>query len=90
MLGLGETDEEITECMQELREAKVDILTFGQYLQPTANHYPIERYVSPEEFEKYRQEGLAMGFLEVVSGVFVRSSYRAEQVLEKNNVGLSS
>ena len=88
MLGLGETEEEILECMDDLRAAKVDILTFGQYLQPTANHYPIERYVTPEEFEKYRQWGLDKGFLEVVSGVFVRSSYRAEQVLEKNNVGL--
>ncbi len=88
MLGLGETEEEILECMDDLRAAKVDIVTFGQYLQPTANHYPIDRYVSPQEFEKYRQWGLDKGFLEVVSGVFVRSSYRAEQVLQKNNVGL--
>ena len=89
MLGLGETDDEILEAMDDLRRAKVDILTFGQYLQPTVNHYPIERYVSPEEFETYRQWGLEKGFMEVVSGVFVRSSYRAEQVLQKNNVGLS-
>ena len=88
MLGLGETEAEILECMDELLAAGVDILTFGQYLQPTAHLYPIERYVSPEEFEQYRQWGLEKGFLEVVSGVFVRSSYRAEQVLEKNNVGL--
>lgn len=88
MLGLGETEQEIVECMDDLRRAKVDILTLGQYLQPTANHYPIDRYVSPEEFEKYRQWGLDKGFMEVVSGVFVRSSYRAEQVLERNNVGL--
>jgi lipoic acid synthetase len=89
MLGLGETEDEILEAMDDLRAAGVDILTFGQYLQPTVNHYPIERYVSPQDFEKYRQWGLAKGFLEVVSGVFVRSSYRAEQVLEKNNVGLT-
>lgn len=88
MLGLGETEEEILQCMDDLRAARVDILTFGQYLQPTANHYPIERYVTPEEFEEYRQWGLEKGFLEVVSGVFVRSSYRAEQVLQMNNVGL--
>ena len=88
MLGLGETEEEILECMDDLRAAGVDILTFGQYLQPTANHYPIDRYVTPEEFETYRQWGLEKGFMEVVSGVFVRSSYRAEQVLQKNNVGL--
>lgn len=90
MLGLGETEEEIVQAMDDLREANVDILTFGQYLQPTANHYPIDRYVTPEEFEKYREWGLAKGFLEVVSGVLVRSSYRAEQVLQKNNVGLGS
>jgi lipoic acid synthetase len=89
MLGLGETESEILECMADLRAARVDILTLGQYLQPTPNHYPIARYVSPEEFERYRQWGLEKGFFEVVSGVFVRSSYRAEQVLAKNNVGLS-
>lgn len=88
MLGLGESDEEILECMDDLREAKVDIVTFGQYLQPTLNHHPIDRYVTPEQFEQYRLWGLEKGFLEVVSGVFVRSSYRAEQVLNKNNVGL--
>lgn len=88
MLGLGETEEEIIQCMDDLRAANVNILTFGQYLQPTSNHYPIDRYVTPEEFEKYREWGLEKGFLEVVSGVLVRSSYRAEQVLEKNNVGL--
>ncbi|HDY82739.1 MAG TPA: lipoyl synthase [Halieaceae bacterium] len=89
MLGLGEADEEILQCMDDLRAANVDILTLGQYLQPTANHYPIDRYVTPEEFEQYRRWGLEKGFLEVVSGVFVRSSYRAERVLAKNNVGLS-
>ena len=88
MLGLGEREDEIRQCMDDLRAAQVDILTLGQYLQPTANHYPIQRYVSPAEFETYRQWGLEKGFLEVVSGVFVRSSYRAEQVLQKNNVGL--
>tara|TARA_R110001592_G_scaffold363248_4_gene682254 strand:+ start:115522 stop:116511 length:990 start_codon:yes stop_codon:yes gene_type:complete len=88
MLGLGETEDEIVEAMDDLRAAKVDILTLGQYLQPTAHHYPIDRWVTPDEFEKYRQWGLEKGFLEVVSGVFVRSSYRAEQVLLKNNVGL--
>ncbi|MDO8863049.1 lipoyl synthase [Haliea sp. E1-2-M8] len=89
MLGLGETDAELQQAMADLRAAKVDILTLGQYLQPTVNHYPIERYVSPREFEQYREWGLELGFLEVVSGVFVRSSYRAEQVLQKDNVGLA-
>lgn len=88
MLGLGETEEEIIEALDDLRAANVDIVTFGQYLQPTAHHYPIDRWVTPDEFARYREWGLERGFLEVVSGVFVRSSYRAEQVLEKNNVGL--
>ncbi len=88
MLGLGETNAEIEECLDDLRAAQVDIVTFGQYLQPTRNHYPIARYVTPEEFERYREWGLERGFMEVVSGTFVRSSYRAERVLEGNNVGL--
>lgn len=90
MLGLGETHAEILETMDDLRAINCDILTFGQYLQPTEHHLRIERYVTPQEFETYRQWGLEKGFLEVVSGAFVRSSYRAEQVLMKNNVGLSS
>lgn len=88
MLGLGETEDEIIEALDDLKAIGVDIVTFGQYLQPSLNHLPVERYVTPEEFQKYRQWGLERGFLEVVSGAFVRSSYRAEQVLQKNNVGL--
>ncbi len=88
MLGLGETDKEILETLDDLRAINVDIVTLGQYLQPTLNHLPIHRYVTPDEFAKYRQWGLDKGFLEVVSGALVRSSYRAEQVLQKNNVGL--
>ncbi len=89
MLGLGERDNEILQTMDDLRDAGVDILTFGQYLRPTPNHLPVERYVTPEEFAAYRQEGLDKGFLEVVSGPMVRSSYRAEQALQKNNVGIA-
>ena len=74
--------------MADLREIDVDILTLGQYLRPTLNHLPVERWVTPEEFNKYREIGLAKGFLEVVSGPMVRSSYRAERALEKNNAGL--
>ncbi|MGD8428838.1 MAG: lipoyl synthase [Ectothiorhodospiraceae bacterium] len=88
MLGLGETDAEIDQTMDDLRDIGVDIVTFGQYLRPTVNHLPVERYVTPQQFETYRQWGLAKGFLEVVSGPLVRSSYRAERVLEKNNCGL--
>lgn len=89
MLGLGEKDREIMQTMQDLRAANVDILTLGQYLRPTPNHLAVERYVTPEEFEAYRIEGLEKGFLEVVAGPMVRSSYRAEQVLQKNNVGIA-
>lgn len=88
MLGLGETDDEVVECMRDLRAIGVDIVTFGQYLRPTLNHLPVERYVTPDQFRKLREIGLEMGFLEVVSGPLVRSSYRAERVLEKNNCGL--
>ena len=88
MLGLGESDEEILATMQDIYDARVDILTLGQYLQPTKYHYPIERYVSPEEFLQYREWGLDKGFREVVSGALVRSSYRAERALQKNNVDL--
>jgi lipoic acid synthetase len=88
IVGLGETDDEIEQTMDDLIEHKVDILTIGQYLRPTLNHHPIERWVTPEEFENYRQTGLKKGFLEVVSGPMVRSSYRAERALEKNNAGL--
>ena len=88
MLGLGEREDEIKQCMDDLRRHHIDVLTLGQYLQPTRHHLPIERFVTPEEFERYRDWGLERGFLEVVSGAFVRSSYRAERVLEHNNVGL--
>ncbi|OEY66781.1 lipoyl synthase [Marinobacter sp. X15-166B] len=89
MLGLGETDEEILATMDDLRRIGVDILTLGQYLRPTPNHLPVERYVTPEEFNRYRDLGLAKGFMEVPSGPMVRSSYRADRVFEKNNLGLS-
>ncbi len=74
MLGLGEEDEEIVQTMQDLRAANVDIVTLGQYLRPTINHLDVERYVTPSEFDAYREKGLEMGFLEVVSGPMVRSS----------------
>jgi lipoic acid synthetase len=89
MLGLGERDAEVLRTMDDLRAAGVDILTLGQYLRPTPNHLPVERYVTPAEFDALRQEGLERGFVEVVAGPMVRSSYRAEQVLNGNNVGLA-
>jgi lipoic acid synthetase len=88
MLGLGETDAEIHEAMHDIRAAGVDILTLGQYLRPTMNHLPIERWVTPEEFAAYRERALELGFLECVAGPLVRSSYRAERALERNNAGL--
>jgi lipoic acid synthetase len=88
ILGVGETDEEIEKTMDDLIDNKVDILTLGQYLRPTLNHLPVERWVTPAEFNRYRDIGIQKGFLEVVSGPMVRSSYRAERVLDKNNAGL--
>lgn len=88
MLGLGETDDEISQTMDDLRAVGTDLLTLGQYLRPTVNHLDIERWVAPEEFERYRNWALSRGFLECVSGPLVRSSYRAEQALQRNNAGL--
>jgi lipoic acid synthetase len=79
MLGLGETDEEVIETMEDLRAVGVDILTLGQYLQPTPKHLPIVEFVTPERFDKYRELGLEMGFRFVESGPLVRSSYHAEK-----------
>ena len=81
MLGLGEKREEILEAMADLIEAKVDILTLGQYLQPTPKHLPVTEFVSPEQFEEYKEIGLEMGFRYVESGPLVRSSYHAEKHL---------
>ena len=89
MLGLGEHDNEVVQTMQDLRSIGVDILTLGQYLRPTPNHLPVERYVTPDQFDDFRREGLEQGFIEVVAGPLVRSSYRADQVLNKNNVGIA-
>ena len=88
IVGLGESDREIYKTFEDLRNHNVDIVTLGQYLRPTLNHHPIDRWVTPEEFEIYREKGLEYGFLEVVSGPMVRSSYRAERALELNNAGL--
>lgn len=89
MLGFGETEDELIKTMDDLRAINVDVLTLGQYLQPTRRHLPVERYIPPEEFEKYRQIGLKKGFFEVASGPFVRSSYRADRIFAKDNLGLS-
>lgn len=79
MLGLGETDEEIIDVMKRLREHEVDMLTLGQYLQPSKNHLPVQRFVHPDIFEKLAELGKEMGFKNVASGALVRSSYHADQ-----------
>lgn len=88
MLGLGEEKDEVIQCMRDLKNANVDVLTFGQYMRPTLNHLPVIRYVTPDEFKEYRDIGLEMGFLEVASGPMVRSSYRADRIFKKDNLGL--
>ena len=90
MLGLGETDAEIHQAMADLRGAAVDILTLGQYLRPTPNHLSVEKFVTPQEFDQHRDRALALGFVECVAGPLVRSSYRAEQALARNNAGLDN
>ena len=88
ILGLGETEDEIYQTFEDLRKHNVDIVTLGQYLRPTLNHHPIDRWVTPKEFDLYRKVGLKYGFLEVVSSPMARSSYRAERALDFNNAGI--
>ncbi len=90
ILGLGEQDDEILAAMDDLRAHNVDVLTMGQYLRPTRNHLPVARWVPPEDFDRYREWGLERGFIEVASGPLVRSSYRADRILDGNNLGLSN
>ena len=90
MLGLGETDAEILQTFDDLRAIGVDLLTLGQYLRPTVNHLAVQRYVSPVEFDRLRAAALQRGFVECVAGPLVRSSYRAEQALNRNNAGLDN
>jgi len=79
MIGLGESNDEIRQVMWDLREVGCEILTIGQYLRPTLQHAPVSRYSTPEEFERFKQEGVALGFQHVESGPLVRSSYHAEE-----------
>ena len=79
MVGIGETKDEVLSLMQDLYNAGCDIMTIGQYLQPTKEHLPVDRYVTPDEFKLYHNEGMKMGFLAVESGPLVRSSYHADK-----------
>jgi len=83
MLGLGETKEEVVEVMEDLREANCDLLTLGQYLQPSPKHHPVVRFISPEEFSQYRDIGKEMGFIEVAAAPLVRSSFKAAELYAK-------
>ena len=79
MLGLGELEEEVLETMEDLRKANVDVVTIGQYLQPSKKHLPVKEFILPEQFKKYEEAGLKMGFRHVESGALVRSSYKAHK-----------
>ena len=79
MVGIGETKEEVLDLMKDLKNAGCDIMTIGQYLQPTKNHLLVDRYVTPDEFSIYREHGMKLGFIAVESGPLVRSSYHAEK-----------
>ncbi len=82
MVGLGESDDEVLATLHDLRKAGVEIVTLGQYLRPTLEHYPVAAYITPEKFDWYRQQALAMGFSYCASGPLVRSSYLADAALE--------
>lgn len=84
MVGLGETEDEVISVLRDLRGVDCDIATIGQYLQPTAKHLPVQRWVTPNEFARYREAALAFGFEHVESGPLVRSSYRAERALRRD------
>ncbi|MFT5372549.1 MAG: lipoic acid synthetase [Lysobacterales bacterium] len=86
MLGLGETEEQVEQAMQDLRDHNVDMATIGQYLQPTAHHHPVIRYWTPEEFDRLAKTGKKMGFTHVASGPLVRSSYHADQMAEDSGL----
>jgi len=86
MVGLGETKDEILQVMQDLRDHDVDMITIGQYLQPSLNHLPVDRFVHPDEFDEYTEAGKAMGFSSIASGPLVRSSYHADKQAHGENV----
>ena len=81
MLGLGETEEEVLQTMRDLRDVNLDVLTIGQYLQPSKKHLPVKEFITPEQFKKYEEIGLEMGFRHVESSALVRSSYKAQKHL---------
>ena len=89
MLGLGETIEEVVETMADLRSIGCDLLTLGQYLQPTPDHLPVVRYLHPDEFDELGRVARQLGFLDVASGPFVRSSYHADEMARVPHTSLT-
>lgn len=87
MLGLGETKDEVVEVLRDLREHSCDLLTMGQYLSPSKDHYPVQEYITPEEFQWYREKALSMGFEDVASSPLVRSSYKAWELFNDRKDG---
>ena len=79
MLGLGEREDEVIQTLEDLRQAKVDVVTLGQYLQPSKRHLPVKEFITPEQFKTYEIIGLSLGFRHVESGALVRSSYKAQK-----------
>ena len=82
MLGLGETEKEILQSAQDLRDVNVDMVTLGQYMQPSSSHLPVKEFIHPEKFNQLKLDLKKLGFLHVASGPFVRSSFRASDVIE--------
>jgi lipoic acid synthetase len=82
MLGLGEEEAEVIQTLEDLRDAGVDVVTIGQYLQPSKKHLPVRAFITPDQFDKYRDIGLEMGFRHVESGALVRSSYKAHKHID--------
>jgi len=87
MLGVGETDEQVLDVMRDLRAHKVEMLTLGQYMQPSKDHLAIDRWVTPETFDWFAEEGYKMGFKHIASGPLVRSSYHADKQAHGEKVG---
>ncbi len=83
MLGLGEEEIEVRELIKDLRSSQCDFLTIGQYLAPTKRHIPVDRYVTPDEFNMWREYALSIGFKKVLSNPLVRSSYKANSLIDK-------
>ena len=86
MLGLGESEEEVMQTVKDLKSARVDIVTIGQYLQPTSRHLPVKQYITPEKFNLYKENAEKLGFVYVVAGPLVRSSYRAGELFIENTI----